>query len=141
MTTPTISATLITGRGAAPVTVDAEHIGDNIREFIGCNTFDVVQLGEGLDVFVDDEGAINGSPLNLALTIVAHRFGVPAVLFGNGVIVGFDPTNGDTIGLTVAQQREVTAIMSSKPDAATVERLCESLAPLPGVVALLRTTQ
>ena len=127
------------GNGTAKrITLDSENTGPSIAAAIGCDHFDVVQLDDGLDVFVDEEGAINGSPLNLALTIVAHAMNVPAVLFGSGVIVGFDASNGDTIGLTDEQAQHVEAIMHRKPDPATVDRLCDSLAPLPGVVALLR---
>lgn len=139
--TSTIPGILITAGTTSHIALPSKNTGESIRAAIGCRTFDVVHLGDGMDVFVDDEGAINGSPLNLALTIVAHRFGVPAVLFGSGVVVGTDNTNGDTIGLTQQQQRQIAEAMNSKPDSDTIDRLCESLAPLPGIVALLRAVQ
>ena len=73
-----------------------------MRESIGCDNFDVVGLEDDIDLFVDDEGAINGSPLNLCLSIVAHTLGTPAVLFGNAVALGCDPKAGESISLTDA---------------------------------------
>ena len=39
---------------------------------VGCNNFDVVGLEEDIDLFVDDEGALNGSRLNLRTSINAQ---------------------------------------------------------------------
>lgn len=136
----TITAILISPERIGTIHLDARKTGESISAAIGCDHFDVVQLGDGLDVFVDDEGAINGSPLNLILTILAHQLGVPAVLFGSAVIVGFDPQDGSTISLTTAQQTQVAELLHRRPDPATLDRLCESLEPLPGLVAMLRAT-
>lgn len=115
--------------------------GDAIRERIGCRAFDVVGLDHELDMFVDDEGAINGSPLNLAATIVAHVLGTTAMIFGTVAIFGVDQRHGDTVSLTDLQIARVLRVMRSKPDTATIDRLCQSLALLPSVVALLRAVQ
>lgn len=137
MTSTPIQAILITAGITTRIALDPGRTGPSIARAIGCDTFDVVGLEDGIDIYVDDEGPINGSPLNLALTIVAHRLGTPAVLFGSGVLVSTDD-EGDTISLTPAQQETVLTALRDKPDPATIDRLCESLAPLPSVVALLR---
>ncbi|WP_166792574.1 DUF3846 domain-containing protein [Cryobacterium algoricola] len=109
-----------------------------LQRSIPCDYFDVVRLNGNIDLFVDDEGAINGSPLNLYLTIVAHALGTPAVLFGTGIALGCNPNTGDTISLTDTQLAHIDRIFKSKPDPKIVDRLAESLAPFPALVALLR---
>ncbi|WP_166788283.1 DUF3846 domain-containing protein [Cryobacterium sp. MDB2-33-2] len=109
-----------------------------LQRSIPCDYFDVVCLDGDIDLFVDDEGAINGSPLNLYLTIVAHALGTPAVLFGTGIALGCNPNTGDTISLTDTQLSRINRVFQSKPDPKIVDRLAESLAPFPALVALLR---
>lgn len=138
-TTP-IKGLLITAGQTRDITIDSKDTVTAIAEAIGCDIFTVVGLQDGIDVYVDDEGLINGSSLNLALTIVAHRLGCPAVLFGNGLVVSIDD-DGETVSLTEQQRATVLEVMQSKPDAETIDRLCESLSPLPGVVELLRAVR
>ena len=108
-----------------------------LQQGIGCAHFDVVSLGDNIDFFVDDEGAINGSPLNLWLTIIAHSLGTPAVLFGNAIALGCDPDTGDSISLTDQQLHALTSAINSKPTPEVIDRLTISLAPLPHIVAML----
>ena len=74
-------------------------IGADISAAIGCSMFDVVGLADNIDLFVDDEGLINGSPLNLPATVLAHLFDSPTVIFGTAIAVSVTP-DGETIGLT-----------------------------------------
>ena len=67
--------------------IDHGRTLDALHESIGCDNFDVVGLEDDIDLFVDDEGAINGSPPNLRVTIMAHSLVTPAVLFGNTVVL------------------------------------------------------
>ncbi|WP_161498979.1 DUF3846 domain-containing protein [Cryobacterium aureum] len=69
----------------------------NISAAIPCSVFDVVGLADSIDLFVNDEGLINGSPLNLLVTVLAHVLGGPTA---NPVSVTPD---GETIGLTDPQ--------------------------------------
>lgn len=135
-----ITGLLITAGETREITIDSTDTVTAIAGAIGCEVFTVVGLQDGIDVYVDDEGLINGSSLNLALTIVAHRLGSPAVLFGNGLVVSVDD-NGETVSLTEQQRALVLEAMSSKPDTETIDLLCESLSPLPGVVELLRAVR
>ncbi|MDJ0379085.1 DUF3846 domain-containing protein [Cryobacterium sp. PH31-L1] len=121
------------------ICVDRMHTVTSLQQSIACDTFDVVRLDHDIDLFVDDEGAINGSPLNLALTIIAHALGTPAVLFGNAIALGCDPNTGDSLSLTAEQVVRLTAAIASKPSPELIDRLAESLAPLPEIVELLRS--
>lgn len=69
MTSTPIHALLITPEAARPIALDPHHTA--IADAIGCDVFTVVGLRDGIDVFVDDEGLVNGSPLNLPLTVRA----------------------------------------------------------------------
>ena len=111
----------------------------SLQQGIACETFDVVRLNHDIDLFVDDEGAINGSPLNLALTIIAHTLGTPAVLFGTAIALSCDPSTGESRSLSDTQVRRLTAAITTKPSPQLIDRLCESLAPLPDLVELLRS--
>jgi hypothetical protein len=109
-----------------------------IQKAVGCDHFDLVPLDHGIDLYVDDEGAINGSPLNLKLTIMAHILGVPTVLFGNGIMLGGSDDNGDTVSLTSKQVLQIAEAMTRRLDLALIEQLAQSLGPLPQVVEYLR---
>lgn len=140
MTAITPITGLLIGAGRTrEITIESEDRVTAIAESIGCDVFTVVGLQDAIDIYVDDEGLINGSPLNLALTILANRLGCPTVLFGNGLVVSVDG-DGETVSLSESQRETVLAALTGKPDPETVERLCESLSPLPGVVQMLRAS-
>jgi len=80
---------------------------DDIQKQVGCDTFDVVGLPEDISLYVDDEGVYRSEP-NATLTLVARAFGFEGVLFGQGVFLGFEPTEGDTLSLTPAQIERIT---------------------------------
>ena len=121
-----------------PLTIDRIRTMESLHENIGCNNFDVVGLEDDIDLFVDDEGAINGSDLNLPATIIAHALGRPAVLFGHAVALGCDPKTGDSISLTDTQIRRLTAVLTAPPTPNLITQLADSLAPFPSLSALLR---
>ena len=139
MTRKTLRAVRITAETFEHLTIDDTNQVYQIQHEIGCRYFEVVNLEDNIDVFIDDEGAINGTPLNLWLTILAHTLGTPAVLFGNALILGINPTTGENISLTDAQLERLTQAVTAKPSPVVVEQLTKSLAPLPAVVAYLQT--
>ena len=98
--------------------------------------FDVVGLADNIDLFVDDEGLINGSPLNLPATVLAHLLGSPTVIFGTAIAVSVTP-DGETIGLTDPQLARIQKALAHKPDEGTVDTLVESLSPFPTIVSML----
>lgn len=138
MSTPLHGICISAGR-TSPVSLDATNLPGQLSELIGCDLFDVVHLEHGIDIYVDDEGLLVARPvLNLALTVLAHALGTPAVLFGTGVVLGGDDETGDTLGLTSVQRDLVLGAMGQQPSPEVMNQLCESLAPFPNVVQLLR---
>jgi hypothetical protein len=118
-------------------TMPAENLGDTLCRTIDCRVFDVVALENGIDLFVDDEGLLDGSALNLCATVLAHQLGAGAAIFGIAVAVSVD-AGGTTLGLSDEQVTRIATAMNQQPDTATVDRLAETLAPFPGIVQLLR---
>ncbi|WP_051973753.1 DUF3846 domain-containing protein [Cryobacterium sp. MLB-32] len=114
----------------------AGSTGADIAAAIGCSMFDVVGLADNIDLFVDDEGLINGSPLNLPATVLAHLLGRPTVIFGTAIAVSVTP-DGETIGLTDPQLARIQKALAQRPDDGTVDTLVESLSPFPTIVSML----
>lgn len=106
---------------------------------IDAQWFDVVSLDHNIDLYVDDEGAINGSTLNLPATIIAHTLGTPAALFGTAVALGIDNETGESVGLTDEQTQYIVHALARRPASATVEKLCGTLSPIPQIVDLIRS--
>jgi len=121
------------------ISIDRTRTVTALQQGIGCRHFDVLSLPGDLDFYVDDEGAINGSPLNLPLTIIAHILGTPAVLFGTAIALGCNPDTGDSTSLTDQQLAALTTAASSTPTPDVLDRLTISLAPLPHIIDMLRT--
>ena len=137
-TTDQLRAVRITTQSLQHITISRENSVTAIQNAVGCRTFDVVSVDGGIDFFVDDEGAINGSPLNLPLTVLAHILGTRTAIFGNAVLLGADDETGDTISLSDEQIQRLNDAVSAKPSPSMVELLCETLASIPSAVAVLR---
>jgi len=116
-----------------------DSIGAGICAAIGCRVFDVVGLADEIDLFVDDEGLINGSALNLPATVLTHLLGRPTVIFGTAIAVSVTP-EGETIGLSDNQLARIQTAFEHTPDVGTVNTLVESLSPFPTVVSMLRNS-
>lgn len=137
MTTTIRSVTINPTDTITTLDLNESSIGADISAAIGCAMFDVVGLADSIDLFVDDEGLINGSPLNLPATVLAHLLGSPTVIFGTAIAVSVTP-DGETVGLTDAQLARIQKALAQKPDAGTIDTLVESLSPFPTVVSMLR---
>lgn len=76
---------------------------------IDCRTVDAVDLSDQLTMWIDDEGVINGSPVNRAATLLyaAHR-PPHQHYYGHAVITGGTDRHGNTLGLT---QDQATALI------------------------------
>ena len=70
---------------------------DSIYEQIKCDTFDVVQIHEENDVYVDDNGLNN---LNERSMFFQYK-GCHQPLSGNGLILGIDHESGESIDTTL----------------------------------------
>jgi hypothetical protein len=122
----------------AALELDGANSGTDIAAAIDCGMFAVVDLTCSIDLFVDDEGLINGSPLNLPATVLAHLLGNPTVIFGTAIAVGTNP-DGQTIGLTDNQLTRVHDCFAQKPAPGIVDKLVNSLSMFPTVVGMLRS--
>ena len=109
----TITGLLLSTSDATTVTI-APPTGQEpyqaIHELLKVDTFDIVSLHNGIDLYVDDEGAINGSALNLQATLLAHAFGSGAVLFGPALVLATD-RHGNSSSLSRAKRKAVTSTL------------------------------
>jgi hypothetical protein len=136
-TTDQLRAVRITTQTLDHLSIDSEGTMTSIQKAVGCRAFDVVTVDGGIDFFVDDEGAINGSPLNLPLTVLAHILGTRAALFGNAVLLGANEDTGDTISLNDDQLKRIVEAVSEKPSPIVVEQLRQTFANMPAVLGIL----
>lgn len=82
-----------------------ESTGSAIRSAIGCRWFDVVRLTPDLDMWVDDEGAIQAdAQVNLMATAIARAHGAIWQPFCGAVVFAAHDGNGATVGLSDAQK-------------------------------------
>lgn len=69
----------------------------HIYEHLKCDCFTCVGIDENNDVFVDDEGLLSLTPLS---KFFLYK-GYPQPLAGNGLIVGIDHNDGDSVDTTL----------------------------------------
>ena len=107
------------------------HIDQIYHELGGCEAFDVVSVGDGIDLFVDDEGLYNPNNVNeygsLKVNLMATYLRLRDWLsnpqdydwklaqrmyhiVGKVVVLGHDG-NGDTIDLDEAKNEEVLELL------------------------------
>ena len=139
MSTTELTGIRISDRHVETITISRKDTVTNIQNALGARWFDVVSLDHNIDLYVDDEGAINGSTLNLPATIIAHMFGTPAALFGTAIALGVDTGSGESLSLTDEQTQHIVHALARRPDPVTVERLCETLSPIPQILELIRS--
>lgn len=81
------------------VTVTKDERGSQLKsmyEHIGCELVEVVNIGEN-DIYVDEEGLLNLLPT----TNFFMWKGYPQPLAGNGLILGYDDSTGDSTDVTL----------------------------------------
>lgn len=82
------------------VEVTSNHEGsqlDSIYKHVGCDMVEVVNIGEN-DIYVDEEGLLKFTPS----TNFFMWKGYPQPLAGNGLIMGYDESTGNSIGVTLS---------------------------------------
>ena len=105
---------------------------------IGCHTVDAISLQDGIDLWVDDEGMINGSPLNLPLTIICHVLGARTAIFGTGIFLAVNTDDGETTSLTEEQAEKVRGAILTRPSRQIIDELFTTLDAIPGMYEILR---
>lgn len=68
----------------ADISLDKESYLEEIKQRLGCGLFDVVRIDDHHDIFLDDNGLLDG------LHTIAHLKNFPNPLAGNLVFVGRD---------------------------------------------------
>lgn len=94
------------------------EVGDGIEDIykhLGCDTFDIVNLGGGVDMFIDDEGLLKNAWVDQE-TGEKHNMtgiklaGYPQVIMGNGLIMGHNE-EGESIDSPVSVE-QVEAVVT-----------------------------
>lgn len=68
-----------------------------INEYIGCEFFDVIRLGDGADMFIDDTGLLTDAAANMVASAIAVSVtGKPYELRGDVLILGGNDQTGET---------------------------------------------
>lgn len=89
---------------------EAEGCGPAMREAIGCRAFDVVALGPGLDMWLDDEGLCVDEPVvNTVATRLARAYGFGFQHYVGTVLFIGNDGEGETVSLTGNQREALLA--------------------------------
>lgn len=101
-----------------------EFLNKSCGGWIQCVYFD-----NGVSMFCNEEGKINGLPYNHKATALwTKAYGRTDIISGNVVVVGDQDDEGNTLGLTESQLAEVMEILDNAgeptaDDLATFERI------------------
>ena len=96
-------------RGAVPDIITEDY--RSIYRTLDIRLFDIVQVSEEMDMYVDDEGMINGSESNYLATqflksvAVANGRELRQQIYGN-VLLALHDEEGEHVSMTHEQQRD-----------------------------------
>lgn len=109
-----MDAIRITAAGIETVSIPdpdaSEHVTE-LQKAIGCHWFDVIRCDQGIDLWVDDEGMVNGSDFNRSATLVANLLGYPRPVFGNAVALASNENTGESLPLSAEQEATLRGIL------------------------------
>lgn len=92
------------------------------REWLNCRLMDCVALAKGLDMWISDEGIIDGEPVNRVATKLAIRYGlIVQPYFGPALICGVT-AHGRSIDLTDRKRQDLHQILSTLRAGAVVSQ-------------------
>jgi len=101
-------AILINSQAKTVTVVEVGEGIDDIYKHLDCRAFDVVNLGENVDCYVDDEGLLkegyiddDGKKHNMN----GFSFGKNPVIMGNGLILGLNNETGESIDAPVTVEQ------------------------------------
>lgn len=96
------------------VVLPAGRVLEGLYRVIGCRCVDVVRLGEGLDMWVDDEGMINGTASGPA-TRLARSYGhIWQPYFGVAVVTGGADPEGNTLSLDTRKAQGLRELLARR---------------------------
>ena len=89
--------------------VDYDTLSSNVGGWIEC-----VGLEQDLDLWVNEEGKLNGLPFNpLATLLWMNYFGPTDMIMGNAIITAGVDENGETLGFTEEDAQSFTAMLGA----------------------------
>ena len=104
---------------SATKTITEVEVGSGIQDIykhLNCDTFDIMRLGGGVDMYLDDEGLLKNSWIDKDGTkhnmVGIQLRGVGQVVMGNGLIMGHNE-EGDSVDspVSVAQVEAVVTFV------------------------------
>jgi hypothetical protein len=76
---------------------------------------EAVSLDDDLTMYVNEEGKLDGLPLNLLATLLFRtRFGATDIIMGDAILVGGVDDEGDDLGLSDSKLEEVLTLITHK---------------------------
>jgi hypothetical protein len=97
------------------VDLDAGESSAVIREAVGCQWFEHVAVTDGLSVWVDEEGLLNGLRPNVFASALAIAAGGPAHLYVGDALFTAGAEDGELLGLTEDQVEALRSWLSAAP--------------------------
>jgi hypothetical protein len=81
-----------------PITIDKSQGLNDYYKYLSCRSFDIVQLNESNDVYVDDEGLLSIPPMAMFFSWE----GSYQPYAGKGIVMGFNDDDGETISASIS---------------------------------------
>lgn len=85
---------------AAPEDDDATAFLAGLYAAIGCRSVECVELTTTCDMWLDENGMVDGRALNHRATLLAQSYALSVRVFGDVVVTGANDDLGQTVGLT-----------------------------------------
>ena len=97
-------------RGVELVSKADPRTFDDLAEFVGKYLEPIVHADLGLVMWVDEEGIVNGSPVNYTATSIVRSLGAPWPIHGRVLITGYEScSNADVLSpISDQAQRAIT---------------------------------
>ncbi|WP_214369805.1 DUF3846 domain-containing protein [Pseudonocardia sp. H11422] len=112
--TATIKVMTIAPNGdLSDVELPSGNVLQGLYSAIGCHCVDLLRLTDTLDMWVDDDGLMNGSAVNMPATAVAHAFGWTHQIYAGTVVLAEHSANGDTVSLRPELRAAVRGILGA----------------------------
>lgn len=130
------NAVLVSNESFDPLVFSEEPSYDDYYEILSCERIDVLVVGSGIQVVMDDSGAVKGRGLNALATLFAFMLGIQMPIFGPVLILGLGQ-EGQDLGLSEDQLDLVYGFWNSPPPADAQARLRSVIEAYPEVIPYL----
>lgn len=96
---------LVVEPGIKPYVKEIDGSLKSMQDIVG-GLIECVGIADGIDIFCNEEGKINGLEPNRDL----FMFDIPDIIFGTFFVCGVDDEEGDSISLTDEQIQQYTQV-------------------------------